>query len=725
MIHIIVKFIFYFPILVLEVPMSTSSPSNKRKRFEDQGKKKKRSFFRVFSLFTLLLIIIIAGLGFGFIFATMQTLPNVDDVKPAASSQIYDVHGNLITTIHSTENRLPVTLADTPNTLQNAFIAAEDSRFYSHHGIDPKGILRAAYVNITHQGVAEGGSTITQQLARNAFLTQDRTFVRKVKESLLALKIEQTYTKPEILEMYMNQIYFGQGAYGVEAASHTYFNKDVKDLTLAQAALLAGLPNSPNYLNPFDNIEAAKARQEVVLDQMVKYGYISQEEADKAKNASLKLASKPSTATTNSVASYFIDYVTKVVADKYGDDAIYKGGLKVYTTIDMDAQKNAVEALNKLPTFYTDKNGLQQPQGALVAINPRNGFIVAMAGGRGNDYFNRATQAVRQPGSAMKPFVYLAAIQEGMTPGTVMEDKKVTYGDWTPQNYERTYSGKVTLRYALAHSINVVAVELASKVGISKVIDLAKEMGLSTLVTDGQPNDLNLASALGGLSRGVTPLDLTAAYAVIANGGVKVKPVGITKIVDRNGQILEEYSPDEKRIVSEKDAYILTNMLETVITSGTGGNAYFGRPMAGKTGTTDDSKDAWFVGYTPTLVTTVWMGDDFGSETLNGITGGTTPAEIWRYFMSATLANAPAVNFTVPDGVSGIVAQGFQSPAALNGKTDDKNKDKDKNTDKDKVKDGTDTDTSATDTDSGDKSDNTKPDKPATDKKTPAPKKTN
>lgn len=668
---------------------TTQTPHRRRRA----SVKKKSSKKRVFWTGLILFILIIAGAGCGFIGATMSTLPDVANVQPAASSQIYDVHGNLITTVHSAENRIPVPLSKVPKNLQNAFIATEDSRFYSHHGIDPVGILRAVWVNIVHSGVSEGGSTITQQLARNAFLTQDRTLKRKISEALLALKIEQHYTKDEILQMYMNQIYFGQGAYGVQAAAHTYFGKNVEDLDLAQCAVLAGLPQSPNYYSPFNNLEAAKKRQAVVLGQMVKYGYITESTADQAKNTDLELIAKKESAHEKSNASYFINYIISQISEKYGDDAIYKDGLKIYTTLDMKAQEAAVKAMDNLPTYYTDKNGLQQPQGALVAINPHNGYIVAMVGGRGNDSFNRATQAERQPGSAFKPFVYLAAIQDGMTPGTIVDDSPVDFNGWSPQNYDRTFSGKMTLRYALQHSVNVPAVKTADEVGIKKVLNLAKDMGITTLTSD----DSNLAAALGGLTHGVTPIDMATAYGVLANGGVKVKPVAITKIVDRNGQILEESSVEEKRVVDEKDAAILTNMLESVITGGTGGNAAIGRPAAGKTGTTDDSKDAWFVGYTPDLVAAVWMGDDFGSETLHGTTGGTIPAAIWRDFMHSALADTPVSDFTVPASARSAISQGHAQPA----KKDDKKKDDKKKDDKKKDDESSSDSQVATDSNSG------------------------
>lgn len=661
---------------------SQNGRQTRRRTTATKPPKKKSPMRRFLWIVGILVFLIIAGAGCGFIGATMSDLPEVANVKPAASSQIYDVHGNLITTVHATENRLPVKLSQVPKDLQNAFIATEDNRFYSHHGVDPIGIMRAIWVNIAHDGVAEGGSTITQQLARNAFLTQDRTLKRKIMEAMLAIRIEQYYTKQEILEMYLNQIYFGQGAYGVQAAAHVYFGKNVQDLDLAQSAMLAGLPQSPNYYSPLTNYKAGKARQAVVLGQMVKYDYIDQATADKAKDEDLGLREKSEAAHSDNNASYFIDYVISEIAEKYGDDAVYKDGLKIYTTIDMKAQDAAVQAMHNLPNFYTDDKGLTQPQGALIAINPHNGYIVAMVGGRGDDSFNRAVLAERQPGSAFKPFVYFAAIQDGMTPGTVMDDKKIEFNGWSPKNYEGTYSGQMTLHYALQHSVNTVAVQLADAVGMRKVLNLASSLGITTL---DDSKDNNLAAALGGLTNGVKPIDMAVAYGTLANGGVKVKPVAITKIVDRNGQVVEENSTEEQRVVDPKYAYVITNMLESVMSGGTGGGASIGRPAAGKTGTTDESKDAWFVGYTPDLVAAVWMGDDYGIETLDGITGGTVPAVIWRDFMSQALnaMEIPASDFTVPPGAASIANQGY-APVAPKVDPKAKDKDKDKKDAKDK-----------------------------------------
>lgn len=615
-------------------------------------KAKKAGPLRRIRLFIALCLVVFAGLGFGYIFAAYQSLPAVgNNMRPAVSSQVFDSHGRLITTLHSDQNRLPIDINKVPQNLQNAFIAAEDNRFYEHIGIDPIGIFRAIFANLTNRGIAQGGSTITQQLAKNAFLSQEQTLKRKIQEAMLALEIEHKYSKKEILEMYMNQIYFGQGAYGIQTAAKTYFNKDVNELTLTQCAMLAGLPKSPNYYSPFNNLNEAKKRKNVVLDQMVKYGYVSAAEAEDAKNQDLGLSKSHQSKEANEYAS-FIDYVSQQVAKKYGDDALYKEGLKIYTTMDVDKQHAAVRAMRNLPNNYTDENGLTQPQAAIVSIDPKTGHILAMVGGRGQDSFNRASMAVRQPGSAFKPFVYLTALQHDMTPDTTMDDQPVTYGSWSPKNAGGSYSGTMTLSDALAHSVNTIAVQLADKVGTKNIIANAKKMGITTL----DAKDDNLAMALGGLTKGVTPLEMASAYGTFANKGVHVKPTAIVKILDRDGNVLEDASTLEKeetktRVMSEREAYEMTTMLEGVIDHGTGTAAAIGRPAAGKTGTTDDNKDAWFVGYTPDIVTAVWIGDDTGSHSLGEIYGGTIPAEIWKDYMSSATSDESGGDFSAPSGM--------------------------------------------------------------------------
>lgn len=607
---------------------------------------------KIIVIILIVFVVIITGAGLGFLTASIHTMPSLkDEIRPAASSQIYDINGKLISTIHSVENRLPVPMNKIPKNLQNAFVAAEDARFYQHIGIDPRGIMRAAWSNITDRGVSEGGSTITQQLAKNALLSQERTLKRKIQEAILALQIERQYTKNEILELYLNQIYFGQGAYGVQSAAIVYFGKNVENLSLEECAMLAGIPKSPNYYSPLNNLKAATERQATVLDQMVKYEFIDAATATKARNTKLKLMSRsPQSDNKTNTASYFIDYVTQHLIDKYGADALYKDGLKIYSSLDLDMQEAAEQAMQKLPDGRNDSNGIKQPQGALIAIDPNTGHIKAMVGGRGTDQFNRAVLAERQPGSAFKPFVYLAAIESGMNPSSTIEDSPISFGNWSPMNYDGKLHGLVSLRTALEQSLNIPTVKLTNQVGVDKPLYYAQQMGISTLVLQGSTNDRNLAMSLGGLTRGVTPLEIASAFGVFANQGIHVVPTAIVKIVDRNGKVLEQHTPREKAVINERSAYVLTDMMRGVLTHGTGTAANIDRPAAGKTGTTSDYKDAWFVGFTPDLVASVWIGYDTDGY-LNGITGGSTPATIWRTFMTKALISTPSRDFIRPNGV--------------------------------------------------------------------------
>ena len=336
--------------------------------------------------------------------------------------------------------------------------------------------------------------------------------------------------------------------------------------------------------------------------------------------------------------------------DKYGADTVYKEGLKIYTSIDLDLQKAAEKAMRELPVMSVDKNGLQQPQGALVSIDTHNGYVKAMVGGRGTDKFNRAVLAERQPGSAFKPFVYLTALDAGKSPASIIDDKPFRVGNYAPMNYDRTFKGPITLRTALALSRNIPAVKLAQEVTPERVVRNAQNMGITTLVTSGSHNDITLAMSLGGLTRGVTPLDIASAFGVLANQGVRVEPVTILKVVDRNGKVLEQHVPKEKMVVNERVAFLLTDMLKGVIQYGTGTGANIGRPAAGKTGTTDEHKDAWFVGYTPDISTSVWIGFD-SDGTLDGQTGGEIPATIWRLYMQQATAKMPVKDFPRPRGI--------------------------------------------------------------------------
>lgn len=575
------------------------------------------------------------------------------DMAPMASSQFFDAKGNLITTVDSEEDRIPVTIDKVPKNLQHAFLAAEDIRFYEHGGIDFRGIGRAIYTYI-RWGEVQGGSTITQQLAKNYFLTQEQTLSRKLHEAFIALQIEQKYTKKEILEMYMNQIYFGQGAYGVETASNIYFGKHVEDLDLAQSAMIAGIPKSPNYYSPLSNPKAAKARQKTVLEQMTKYGFITKEEADKAYAEPLTYKSLNESPGSK---KYFIDYCIQLLVDKFGPDAVYKQGLKVYTTLDPDMQKAAEKAAALTPTYYTDSSKLKQPQSAIVAVDPKTGYIKAMIGGRGTDQFNRAVMAERQPGSSFKPFVYLNALEQGATPGDTVQDSPIS-GDWNPQNYDRRFHGTVSYRTALTYSYNVPAIKVGMKYGTEKTLQLAKRLGITTLVAD----DDNPAMAVGGLTHGVTPLEMAGAYAGIANMGKFNKPTPIIKILDRNGKVLYEHKTNPTQAIKPESAYMMISMMEDVMTRGTGRGAAISRPCAGKSGTTDNYHDAWFVGFTPNLACAVWIGDD-NNESLGGMTGGGEPATLWRTFMSGALDGIPAEDFEKPDGFK-MPAPKYEAPKA-------------------------------------------------------------
>ncbi|EGO64941.1 transglycosylase domain-containing protein [Acetonema longum] len=585
------------------------------------------------------------------------------NIRPAVSSQIISSDGQVIATLHAEENRLPVPLNRIPKHLQQSFIATEDVRFYSHGGIDFRAIFRAMWINLSRGSVLEGGSTITQQLAKNAILTQDRTITRKLQEAFLSWELESQYTKDEILEMYLNQIYFGEGAYGAQTAARVYFGKNVEEITVAEAALLAGIPKRPSDYSPYQDFNAAKGRQIMVLGQMLEAGFITQEEFAAAKQEEIHIGGKKETEREKAArekekadrereqlkratAPYFVDYVLQQMIAKYGANMVYKGGLKIYTTLDMNMQRDAEQTILKnLPKQFVDKKNNDQPQAALVSIDPKTGHIKAMVGGRGTDKFNRAVLAERQPGSSFKSFVYLAAVAEGVSPDTVIEDKEVKFKNYEPKNYDKKWHGMVTLRSALERSLNVIAVRLVDFVGPDKPLDYAEKMGITTLVRKGKENDRTLGLGLGGLIRGVTVLEMTSAYGVLANKGVRAEPVSILKVVDQDGNILETYEkPRLAEVVDPKVTSVLVDMLRGVLLRGTGQVAAIPRPAAGKTGTTNDYRDAWFIGFTPNLVTGVWIGCD-NNESLQDVTGGWLPALMWREYMEGEASKLPVEQF--------------------------------------------------------------------------------
>jgi penicillin-binding protein 1A len=684
------------------------------------------------------------GAAGGVFAAYVQDLPTLDALEQYSPS--------LVTTLYSDEDepfaaffeqrRILVSLNKIPPYLIEALLATEDTRFYSHRGIDPRGIARALLTNLRTLRRAEGGSTITQQLAKVLFLTPEKSLARKMKEILLAFQIEREYPKDKILEMYFNQIYFGHGAYGVEAAAQTYFGKSVDELNLAEAAMLAGLPRAPNTYSPIVDKERARRRRGVVLQRMVEEGFITTEQAEAA--AAIPFDER-AFAAVRSQAPYFVEYVRQYLEERYGSYALYHGGLKVYTTLNVRLQQAAEQSLTQglreidqqkglrlvgggptarvtprrpgaplrpglvvegviqrvtargihvtvdgysgeIPfkamrvaegpkladAFHPDDRVLvrleavdhnrktltlvlaQEPEmeGALLALDPRTGQIKAMVGGYDfqRSKFNRAIQARRQPGSAFKPFVYAAAFDLGLTPSTIFEDSPISFPatidgeqkEWSPENYDQTFRGPVTLRQGLEHSINVVAVKLLETIGVGAATQMAHRLGIRS------PIRAELGLALG--TSEVTLLEMVSAYGTLAAGGVRAPPYAIRRILDSRGRVLEVRFPEGQQVLRPATAATLTHVLEGVVQRGTGRSARaLERPLAAKTGTTQDAADAWFLGYSPSLVAGVWIGYDTVRSLGPHETSATLAAPIWIQFMRAALEGSPPEAFPVPD----------------------------------------------------------------------------
>ena len=723
--------------------------------------RKKGLFRRIFKfLFYLGLVGFIVGIAaaVGIYFYLNRGLPKITtlaDYKPPIVSSVYSEDGYLIGEFFK-ERRIMTPLEKMPPILRNAFVAAEDSRFYKHRGVDLYSIARAFLKNIEAGTIVQGGSTITQQVTKSFFLSPKRSYERKIKEAILAYRIDRTFSKAEILYLYLNQIYLGHGAYGVGAAAENYFGKSVEDLTLAECAILAGLPQAPSRYSPFKALDKAQQRQIYVLNRMVEDGYITNVEATNAMAQQLEI--KPRRNLYLEKAPYYTEYVRQYVEEKYGTEALYKEGLTIHTAVHTAYQGFAQKAIEKglraldkrqgyrgpkrhLPANSLDEyienasakidvqGGLipdhiyeaavtkvltknrgvqvqignqsgtigtksmgwalkskqkpsdvlavgdvvdvrlgekpadgknwqvfleQEPtaQGALLSISPENGHVVAMVGGHDfkNNQFNRAIQARRQPGSAFKPVVYAAAIDKGYTPATVMIDSPVIFRDkaknrdWKPENYQRSFQGKVLLRSALAKSMNVITIKILQDIGIDYTIDYARNLGITA------PINADLSLALG--SSGVSLLEVVNAYTVFNNLGYKITPIFITKIIDRDGEVLEDNIAVREKAIASNTAYIVTNMLESVVKYGTGTQMQaLKRPVAGKTGTTNDLKDAWFVGYTPRFVTGTWVGHD-KSESLGPKESGAKAAgPIWLDYMAHVLEDKPVRVFQVPEDV--------------------------------------------------------------------------
>jgi len=588
-----------------------------------------------------------------------RSLPSVtalETLQPVQGSRIYDDNDEPMTELH-VERRIFVPLAQIPPALRDAIIATEDRRFYSHWGVDPIGIARAVVQNYRRGRIVEGGSTITQQLAKVLFLTADKSLERKLKEAVLALELERRYSKDRILEMYLNQVYFGHGAYGVEAAARTYFGKSVSELTVREAALLAGLPRAPSSYSPFDHANAAKRRRELVLRRMVEYGALKEEEAKRIARTDLGLIAPERRRTTG---QYFLDYVQQTLEAKYGADLVFKGGLNIYTTLSPSMQLAAEQAmrdgLKALEGRSTKARPGENPEGAIITIEPQTGYVKAMVGGYDflRSEFNRAVQAKRQPGSAFKPFIYIAALEAGFTPATRIEDSPVTYPTgsngqtWKPENYDRIFRGPTTLQQAIEESVNVVTVKLQERVGINKTVQVARRLGITS------PLDINLSLALG--TSDLSLLELTSAYGALANQGVWMPPVTVRYITDAQGKLLEEHVPEGREAVAPETAYVIAHMLRGVVERGTGQAAkVLGRPIAAKTGTTNDYSNAWFIGFTPRLATGVWVGYDRPRSLGRDETGSRVAVPIWVSYMGKILADSPKEDFPVPDRVATLL----------------------------------------------------------------------
>jgi penicillin-binding protein 1A len=577
--------------------------------------------------------------------------------KSKIASTIYDRHGAAVATLYS-KTRLWVAYDQIPQDLSKAFIATEDYRFFLHKGIDFWGIGRALYQDIRERRQAQGGSTITQQLVKNVFFSQEKKIYRKIWEMAYAIRIEQQYTKTQILEFYLNSIYLGHGAWGVQAASTVYFGKAVQKLKPWECALIAGLAKGPEYYSPYRHPDAALSRRNLVLRLMGQHGYLNIMAVKEYSRQPIRTLPEPG---TTYVGAYFSDYVINVLERQtgYSERYLRSSGLKIYTTMARNIQVQAERAINILPEQRADRWGVIQPQGAIVVMDPKTGQLLALVGGRRytTGEPNRAFQIFRQPGSAIKPFVYTTALESGFTPEQRMIDKPleimVNGKLWRPQNYDNKYRGPITLRTALEESVNTIAVQLVEKLGPSNVFQVAQRMGLTSLVSSGDLNDQSLAPlALGGLTKGVTLLELTGTYSSFANEGIYAKPYGINRVYDNRDRVIYRGKMDLNQVIQPETANTLTSLMEGVITRGTGVRANIGITAAGKTGTTNQNTNGWFIGYTGDLLAGVWIGNDQPNQPI--IAGGAAmgsgmAAAIWGELMGRVAVRSASLHVNSPD----------------------------------------------------------------------------
>lgn len=630
-----------------------SQPAKKRKT-KTVGKKLTR--LALISLTALLVALVIFGVGF--LFYSIATIPPYDTGKLDfdATSKVYDINGELIASLHGEQNRTPVSLESIPVHLQKAVLAMEDNRFYDHHGFDLRGITRGLIRTITGQRL-EGGSTITNQVAKLAFLTEDRKMSRKIQEVFVSLRLEKDFTKDEILEFYLNRLFMGGSAYGMQEAALYYFGKDVSEVSLAESAILAGIISAPNYYSPYVSMERAIAKQTATLSNMVRFGYISGEEKQSALQQPVALANRSQDNKTTA-SSYFVNYVRdqviKILQDKgysarEAQQEVYTGGLSIYTTLDnrvqRAAEKGMTDTINEqlVPSLGNKKDernakGILQPQSGLIILDVKTGGIRAMIGGRepANDIHNRSVQLIKQqPGSSIKPLtVFGAAIESGkFTPASIIVDEPIYENGQDkppyPVNYSRTYSGPVTLRYAVQQSLNVPAWKIGKEMGPSKMLEFAKRLGITTLVEDSSKayNDRNLASlTIGAVTHGVVPIEMAQAFGAIANKGVRCETYAISSILDSRGQAIHEHRARSQVVLSEEVAFIMTSLLENPINHGTASTVrsrggYYG-PAAGKTGTTDYNREGWFAGFTPDYAAGIYIGHDDNTTGILANDGG-------------------------------------------------------------------------------------------------------
>jgi len=595
---------------------------------------------------TLLSSSIIAGslVGLAISFRNLPDVRQLRSFSPTETTFIYDIKGKLLASIHGEANRQVVPLDRISPNLKRAVLASEDGHFYGHHGINPSGVGRALVVNLVAGGVKEGGSTITMQLVKNLFLSHKRAFTRKLAEAVLAIRLEQILEKNEILEMYLNQVYWGHNNYGAQTAARTYFNKSAEFLTLGESAMMAGLIQAPEEFSPFVSMKKAKQKQREVLGRMRELDWITSKEYDQAINEKITLGRIRSF--QGSALPYISNTVAQELSRRFGRDALLKGGMRVQTTVDAKFQIMAESTVSRWHQNLLGK-GLRKNQIALVAIDPRTHFVKALVGGvdAKASEFNRATQAQRQPGSSFKPFVYYAAFATGKyTPDSTILDAPVSYRDgngwYYPRNYDGGFSGAMSIRTALAQSRNIPVIKLGKSIGMNKVVETCRTLGIMS------PMEPVTSLPLGAI--GVTPLEMASAYATFANYGWQSPATVIVRITDSSGNVILDNTPKSQRVLDSWASAATIDIMQSVVTSGTGKGAALGRPSAGKTGTTSSEKDIWYVGTVPQLTTAVWVGRDDNLQLSSGATGGGMVAPIWRDFMVQALENVPVENFKSP-----------------------------------------------------------------------------